>query len=279
MASFEYNGGDFAFVKCPYDDKDILKNACPGYRWMRETKRWRIPAQHLQSAKAALGGGGEHCRGIAPGPGPGRDWLALSGVLSTLQMGNITVPIPTHMGGGNTSLETAYCAARTDDPAAQRRILQTANTRAAHGAAGRASGTPLSVGWDDRRDDVLVGLTRAAFRLDSSALSLLLQTGDQEIRDMREGGEWTDQHLGYKGPGRDPCGRALTLTRAEARQHGNVIPEGRRREHPHLAPPAAPDIFSEANSHVSYGGGRIGDDGGGINSGGGGSSSCGINVW
>ena len=53
MASFEYNG-DFAFVKCPHGDKEILKNVCPDYRWMSETKRWRTPAQCLQNAKAAL---------------------------------------------------------------------------------------------------------------------------------------------------------------------------------------------------------------------------------
>ena len=111
---------------------------------MSETKRWRMPAQHLQNAKAALGGNGEHCRGIAIGPEAHPNWFSLSGVLSQLQMGKIIVPIPTNLGGGNTSLEAAYCAARTDDPVAQRRILQTASTRAAHRAAGRDSGTPLS---------------------------------------------------------------------------------------------------------------------------------------
>jgi hypothetical protein len=58
MASFEYSGGDFAFVKCSYDDKEILKNACPGCRWMSETKQWRIPASGLERARTALNGGG-----------------------------------------------------------------------------------------------------------------------------------------------------------------------------------------------------------------------------
>lgn len=113
------------------------------------------------------------------------------------------------------TVEHAFQAAKTDDPAARRRV-QAAPTPNAAKRIGRQ--VPMRPGWEEERIEVMRGLLRAKFAAEPLR-SMLLSTGDARLV---EGNTWHDQTWGQcrcrvhaATPGRNLLGALLMEVRAE----------------------------------------------------------------
>ena len=110
------------------------------------------------------------------------------------------------------TVEHAYQAAKTDDPAS-RRLIREAATPAIAKRLGRCCG--LAPDWDSRRLGVMLDLVRKKFE-NPLLRAMLLATEDAVLV---EGNTWNDTFWGVcRGRGENWLGRILMQVREECRQ-------------------------------------------------------------
>jgi ribA/ribD-fused uncharacterized protein len=120
---------------------------------------------------------------------------------------------------GYPTVEAAYQAAKTTDPAVRARIRAAATP----GQAKRLGrGLALRPGWEEMKLDVMRTLVREKFARHPALAERLLATGDVELVERNY---WRDTFWGVcGGRGENHLGRILMDLRAELRAAGEVAP-------------------------------------------------------
>lgn len=129
-------------------------------------------------------------------------------------------PSPVALDGETyTTVEHAFQAAKTRDPAARKRIRE-AKTPGSAKALGRR--VQLRTDWEDVKVEIMTDLVRQKFTAHPDLATKLLGTRGAELV---EGNTWGDRFWGMsRGTGRNELGRILMKVRTEIRVEREASP-------------------------------------------------------